>query len=215
MAEGFANGIRAGEYKATAAGRAIADAAYQAAIRELQIKSPSRRMYAVGAFAGQGFVNALFDYVAKARSAGAEMAISATTGLSAALTRMNDLVASNVDVQPKIRPVMDLSQIQNGVNQLNGMLTGHTMELATANVNGFGNRAITLNANIERLSKLNESSNREVVGAIAELRSDFGSLINAINGMHIRMDSGTVVGELVGKIDRSLGQIAMHKGRGS
>ena len=215
MAEGFAKGIEAGEYKATAAGRKIAKAAYEAAKKELDERSPSKVMYKIGDFAGLGFVNALLDNVARARSAGAKMASSATTGLTAALTKMNELVAGSVDINPTIRPVLDLSQVQNGVGQLDGMFTGRTMDLAAANVTGFGNRAITLNANIERLSKLNESSNREVVSAIAELRSDFGSLVNAINGMHIRMDSGTVVGELVGKIDRSLGQIAMHKGRGS
>lgn len=215
MAQGFANGIRAGQADATSAGRAIANAAYQAAMRELDEHSPSRVMYKVGAFAGQGFVNALYDYVARARSAGAKMASSATTGLTAALTRASDLVSDNLDLQPTIRPILDLSQIQNGVNQVSGMFAGHTMELAATNVSGFGNNAINMNASIDRLSKLNETSNREVISAIAELRGDFGSLVNAINGMHIRMDSGTVVGELVGKIDRSLGQIAMHKGRGS
>ncbi len=214
LVQGFAAGISENTFAAEAKAAAMADAAYDAAMAALDAHSPSRRFYKVGSYAGQGFINALSDYAGKAKNAGSKMASSATTGLTLALTKMGDFVTDSINASPTIRPVLDLSQVQNGASQLDGMFTGRTMELATVNVGGFGNHAINMNASIDRLSKLNEGSNREVIGAIAELRSDFGSLIDAINGMHIRMDSGTVVGELVGKIDRSLGQIAMHKGRG-
>ena len=212
LVRGFANGIDENTFRAEARAKAMAEAALRAARKALKVKSPSRAFYEVGDYAGQGFVNALVDYATKTYKAGTEMANAAKTGLSDAIGRITDAVNGNIDTQPTIRPVLDLTNIQNGADALNGLFTEQSLALAGVNA-GFGSGA-SIGDLIETI-KNSDSGNDDIITAIAELRSDFGSLVTAIRGMHIRMDSGAVVGELIGKIDNGLGQIASHKGRGN
>lgn len=121
LVEGFAKGISANTYKAEAKSAAMAKAAEEAAEKELRIKSPSRVFYGIGDFAGQGFVNALGDYGKKSYKAGSEMANSARSGLSDAISKVIDLINGDVDMNPTIRPVLDLSDIKSGVGTIDSM----------------------------------------------------------------------------------------------
>jgi len=212
---GFVNGIITNQYKAAYAGSALAAAALNAAIRRLGISSPSKEFYKVGDFSGQGFINALTDYESTSYKAGSAMAGSAIDGLANSISKIKSAIDSNVDTNPTIRPVLDLSNIQNGANAIDSMFANRTLDLAGINASHANfNSETNLNDVIFKIQKMNDDSNRSVVNAITNLRGDFGSLVEAIGHMHIRMDSGTVVGELIGKIDSGLGRIATHKGRG-
>lgn len=212
LVAGFCNGITQNTFMARARAKAMAEAALAAARAALAVASPSRKAYEIGAFFGEGFVNAIGDATGSVYKASTEMAGSAKEGLNDALSKVRGLINGDLDVVPTITPVLDLSEIQNGASQISGLFANQSVALAGANA-GYGNTN-NMASVIEAIqSKSNDNS--EVVSAIAELRSDFGALVEAINGMHIRMDSGAVVGQLIGKIDNSLGQIATHKGRGN
>ena len=122
LVEGFANGITAQTFAAEAAASAMASAALAAAKAALDINSPSEEMYEVGDYSGMGFVNALMDYAAKAYKAGYRMANKALSGVSNAISHINDVITSDIDTQPTIRPVLDLSDISSGVGTISNML---------------------------------------------------------------------------------------------
>ena len=211
MVEGFADGINANIWKAEAEARAMARAAKKAAELALGICSPSKVFYKIGDFTGLGFVNALGDYADKAYRSGKEMAVSARNGLNDAIRKVSDMINSGIDAQPTIRPVLDLSDIQNGVNGLNGLFGGQTLALSGATVGNV--RAVKdLSAQLNGTVK---TDNKDVINAITSLRGDVNALANAINNTQITMDSGVVVGTLIRKIDANLGQIANYKGRGN
>ena len=86
---GFANGISAGALAAATAARAMAQAAVRAAEEALAEHSPSRVMYRVGAYAGQGFINGLAAYNDKSYFSGHRMAESLVSGISS-IGRMLD-----------------------------------------------------------------------------------------------------------------------------
>ena len=119
LAGGFADGIRSQATAAANAAASVAKSAANAAKRELQIKSPSRVGYEIGDYFGLGFVNAIGDYAKKAFDASTEMAGSAETGLSKAISKISEVVDSNIDTQPTIRPVLDLSNVETGAKRLN------------------------------------------------------------------------------------------------
>lgn len=121
LATGFANGISANTYKAKAKAKAMAAAAAAAARKELDEHSPSRVGYEIGDFFGIAFVNGISDSVSKAYKASSEMAISAKDGLGSAIGKIADVVESNIDSQPTIRPILDLSDIKNGINTMSGL----------------------------------------------------------------------------------------------
>lgn len=194
LVSGFANGISSNAYRASAKARAMAKAAKQAAEYTLGIASPSKVFYKIGSYTGQGFVNALSDYTTRSYSAGSKMAEAARTGLSNAIGKVTDLLNGDMDAQPTIRPVIDLSDVESGTNAINSMLKmGSTIGMS-ANVGIISSRMNQRNQN---------GINSEVVSAIDKLRKDLGNVGNTsynVNG--ITYDDGSNMAELVKGIIR-------------
>ena len=196
VARGFANGISANTYMATAKARAMANQAASAARAALNEHSPSRVFYEIGDFAGQGFVNALDDYGQLSYKAGGSMADYATQGLRRAIRTVGDLLENGVDTQPRIRPVLDLSDVESGTGTLQSMLSNTDMTIgASANI-----RAISA---MMRQNGQN-GPNDDVISAINKLRSELGNVGGTsynING--ITYDDGTNVSEAVKSLIRA------------
>lgn len=154
LAIGFANGISDNAYYAAARSRAMARRAAEAAAAELDEHSPSKVGYHIGDFFGVAFVNAIEDYEDKAYSAGAGMANSAKTGLkqsvnsiSNAISEIVGLMSGDMETQPIIRPVIDLTNIQNGADRIRGLMRGvngyaltGSLDLATKTQSGIDSR---------------------------------------------------------------------------
>ena len=123
LVEGFADGISENTYRAEAKARAMARAAAEAAEDELDEHSPSRVGYHIGDFFGLGFVNAIGTHAVKAYNASAEMADSAKTGLGNAIAKVKDMIDNGVDGQPTIRPILDLSDVEEKSHRLNTLFS--------------------------------------------------------------------------------------------
>ena len=85
----------------------------------LEINSPSRVTRELGNYTGLGLVKGLRDYADKSYDAGANMAESMKGGLSNAISTISDLMDGDMDMQPTIQPVLDLSNVTKGANELN------------------------------------------------------------------------------------------------
>nr|DAQ84850.1 MAG TPA: tail tape measure [Caudoviricetes sp.] len=123
LVEGFADGITANTYLAEARARAMAAAAARAAERELDEHSPSKVGYRIGDFFGLAFVNAISDYADKSYKAGTNRAPAAKNGLSNAISKIREFVDGEMEVQPTIRPVLDLSEVRSGAGRLTAILS--------------------------------------------------------------------------------------------
>lgn len=119
--DGMTFGIFSGSGKIAAAARSVASVALNAAKSFLGINSPAKKFIPVGESMGEGTVvgqlNTLDDVAAGARAIGE----AALTAVQDSLSNMSDLVSSNIDLQPKITPVLDLTKAQDGFNQLSSM----------------------------------------------------------------------------------------------
>ena len=194
LAQGFANGIASGSLAAAVKARAMANAAKEAAKRALNEHSPSKVFYQIGAYAGQGFINAFGDYTSKAFNASYEMAEKAKSGLSKAISRVSDVLNSDMDAQPTIRPVIDLSNVKSGAAAINGMF----------------NRGVTIGANDNlravsyAMANRNQNGvNDDVIYAINKLGKQLGKLNNTtynVNG--ITYDDGSNITEAIKTIIR-------------
>ena len=195
LAIGFANGISSSSFAASVKATAMANAAAKAAKRALDEHSPSRVGYGIGAYFGQGFVNAIADYADRSYKVGSEMANAAKYGLNDSISKISDLISSDVDTQPTIRPVMDLSDIKSGVNTLGGMLN-------------FGSSVGVL-SNVGAVSAMMNRRNQnggtaEVVSAIEKLNDNLGKTGNtsySIGG--ITYDDGSNIAEAIRIITRA------------
>ena len=195
LATGFANGITANSYKAVAAARAMATAAKRAAEKALDINSPSKVFYKIGDFTGIGFVKALMDYAPKAYNAGRDIAESARTGLNKAISKITETFNSNLDMQPTIRPVIDLSDVESGASAIDSLLKmGSTLGIS-ANVGAVSSRMNQRNQN---------GGNDDLISAINDLKNTLsrpsGDTYN-ING--VTYDDGSNISNAVASIVRA------------
>lgn len=195
LVRGFANGISSNTYLATAKARTMASAADEAARRILGIRSPSTVGYEIGDYFGIGFVNGIDDNVKTAYKTSANMAEYARDGLTKALRKVSAILASDMDAEPTIRPVMDLSNISDGVASMNNMLSMSSSVGVLSNL-GSISRSIRNNQN---------GVNSDVVSAIKDLKRSLddaprGDSYN-VNG--ITYDDGSNVSDAVQALIRA------------
>ena len=189
LVEGFRDGISANTFKAEAKARAMAKAAAKAAEDALDINSPSKVGFGIGNFFGMGFVNALETYANKAYRASSDMAESARTGLSDSIDKFNSVANSDIDLQPVIRPVLDLSDVRSRAGSIGSLLNAGSSVGVLANV-------ASTSAMMNRYSQ--HSQNGEVVSAIDKLRKELGNVGGTtynVNG--ITYDDGSNIANAV------------------
>ena len=195
LVEGFMAGISDNTWRAEAEAEAMARAAVRAAERELGEHSPSKVFYQVGDYAGQGFINALSDYGDKSYSASAMMARSAKQGLSDSISKIKDIIGSDIDAQPTIRPVLDLSDLKTGMGAVNGLFNSRESLGVIANVG-------SINARMNR--SIQNGTNSDVVSAIDQLRKDLSSNMgNVYNIDGVTYDDGSNISEAVQALVRA------------
>lgn len=133
LVEGFAQAIDDNADKAINAVVRLGASAVEALRAALDEHSPSKVTYEIGDYAGIGFVNALIDNVSFAGMAGREMGNAAINGLAKTLMNINSIVSEDIDVQPTIRPVLDLSNVEAGASRLSSLLSrNQAMSISSA-----------------------------------------------------------------------------------
>ena len=193
----------------------VVDDAVEAAKNLLGIHSPSKVFEEMGKFVDEGFIVGLTSFAGRVVKATKDVGGKAINAMSGALSGISDIVTDGLDADPVIRPVLDLSQVQAGSGLLNGLFGQQTVALAGVNAGIIGGNMDTLSSLVAQMEKVNQNRNSEIVGAIATLREDVADLADAITKMKVILDSGTMVGELLPRIDSGLGRMAGHKGRGN
>ena len=182
LAQGFASGIRSGSFAASVAARAMANAAKNAAAKALDEHSPSKVGYKIGDFFGVGFTNGIANNFVDSSRAGTKMADNAKEALINAVSKMSNILDSNVDVQPVITPVLDLSNVTSGAASITSLLGGTQSVGVRSNLNAI-NTAMKLNQN---------GQNDDIISAIDKLRKELGNLNSgdtySINGVYASDD---------------------------
>ena len=192
VAGGFSSGIRANIQSAASAAARMASAASNAARQNLKIHSPSRVFKEIGSYVPQGFAQGISMFGGQVKKSVSTMADTATSTTQSVLAQMLSMIDSNIDAQPTISPVVDLSNARSGISALNGMLsTGQTI----------GIRASLNDINTSMNYKNQNGDIGEVVSAINKLRKDIGNMEHAtyqING--ITYDDGSNISDAISTI---------------
>ncbi len=175
----------------------------------LGIRSPSRVFGEIGNYAGLGFVNALLTYADRSYDAGLQMADATKDGLANSIQRIADVVNSDIDPEPVIRPVVDLSDVTRGAGEINGLFgSGRSIDLAWRASAG-------INASISEGKSGITVQNDDVVAELRSLRGEMAAMTERMERMQVVLDTGALVGGMAGPMDAALGQMAIRKGRGN
>lgn len=195
LVSGFASGISANTWRAEAKAKAMANAAERAAKEALDINSPSRVFAALGSGVVEGFVKGIDDNVSDAGIAASGMADVARTGFGNAISKINDFLSNDIDTQPTIRPVLDLSEVETGAGAIAGMFSATPSVGVLAKVGSINSM---MNARVQN------GGNSDVISAINKLGKSLGNIGGTsynING--ITYDDGTNVSEAVQTLVRA------------
>ena len=192
MVDGFASGISANTFKAEAKATAMANAAEKAAKEALDINSPSKVFRKIGYSVPEGFAMGIDRLSGVVKSSAISMGEVALSSVSNSISKIAGLVESDIDSQPTIRPVIDLTDVRSGVSTIGNLLQFDPSVGVLANV-GRINTSMNL-----------RTQNEDVVSAINKLRKDIGSMDRttySING--VTYDDGSNISEAVKTIVRA------------
>ncbi len=123
ITDGMANGIYSGRSSVTSAAREVAQSALAASKRALDIRSPSREFFKVGAFTSEGQALGMLSEIDMVTNASEDLGKSAIKALQDSLSNYGGETMLGIDENPVITPVFDLSQLQAGASAINGMLS--------------------------------------------------------------------------------------------
>lgn len=192
--QGFANGMSGSQYIATSAATSVMNAAIAAAKEAAGINSPSKVFYGLGNFSVQGFTNALHDSTSTVYAAGEDMAKASIDGMNNAVSRIADAINTDIDSQPTIRPVLDLTDVESNAGRIGGMLNGQTLSVGA-------NYAGSISAMMNRRSQ--NGSNADIIAALKDLRGDLSTNRGdtyQING--VTYDDGSNIAEFAHAVVR-------------
>lgn len=122
LIRGFVSGMVSVRKDVKAEAANIVSIANNAMRNEAKINSPSKVTTQFGRYWGQGFVDGVSDFVEVAGTTAAEMGENALDGLRNTLS--NPFETNDFDNTITIKPVIDLSEIQNGTGEIDRMLGG-------------------------------------------------------------------------------------------
>ena len=175
----------------------------------LREKSPSRVGMEIVKFWNLGLAKGMTDNVSSIIEGSHTVSNTMIDSMRNAVGMAYSYLEGTGDLNPRITPVLDLSNIQNGTSALNGMFGNRSMYLAADGGLGFEqNRA-------EALARLQmDATNSDVVAALGLLRGDVNNLNDAFSNTQVVLDSGALVGATARQMDNALGRINTYRGRG-
>lgn len=206
---GFARGIWANRNSVMEKVKMVADYAVAQLRRSLDEHSPSRVTEELGKFFTLGFANGIDGYSDVAVEKTATMAERTTEAFRSSLQTISDAISSDVEANPTIRPVMDLSNVRDSVTSINSMFSSQSARYAAIN-NRLSNETAAYRFELDQSSRYDNS---DVVSAIGGMQEEMTGLKDAMMDTQIVMDSGVLVGQLAPGMDRTLGRMSTRKSR--
>ena len=182
LVEGFKKGISEKAASVAESARTMVSNAISAAQKALKINSPSKVFMAMGNSVDEGFVKGIDQDSYKVVNSATNLVDKVVDNFARPLSAIADFI--DVDTNPVITPVLDLSNVQANSRRLNSMIPGS------------GNIALSTDAANIMTSSMgavqNGVSNAEVVSAIKDLKNNMpvaGNTSYNING--ITYDDGS------------------------
>lgn len=205
--EGIAQGVSNNIPTVTSAIRGMVGEMIKSANTAALIKSPSRKGAEIGMYFDLGIAQGVSDYSEDVSSASRRMITDLVGSASSAAAAITSIINDDMDNQPVIRPVLDLSDISANAGRMNGLFGSRTIGLTGAELAG----RVQTNANSIPVGSRSNFNTTEAIQSVNERLDNLGE---AMTHMKIVMDSGVLAGEIAPKVDKNLGKVIARKGRG-
>lgn len=127
--DGMTGGLFSGASRVIGAAADMAGRALSAAKNALGIASPSKEFTKVGAWSSEGMANGITKNASMVDAASEEVAKGAIATMQKSLRGMKEAVATDMQLTPTIKPILDLSSIKKDSNLIGGMLNPPTFNV--------------------------------------------------------------------------------------
>lgn len=122
---GLTGGLFSGAGAVGDAARAVANAALAEAKKALASHSPSKKFHQLGEDSSQGLANGLVANSSAVEDASSMVGKSAILAMQKSLIGMSTAVGAGFDLNPTISPVLDLTNVKKGVDNIGLMFSTH------------------------------------------------------------------------------------------
>ena len=147
MASGLANGIRKNANLAVLASKKVASQMLEAARETLEVNSPSKKFEKIGMYSDRGLANGVSKNSGLIISSIKDASTSALDAARSSLSNLANILMGDMDADPVIRPVVDMSDVNRSANRINGLVGGSRAMNIDATVRQAQNVASIMNRN--------------------------------------------------------------------
>lgn len=182
------------------------------------IHSPSRVMAGIGEYLSLGLAQGITDETDSVVQGVQDVSDTALSTMMDLAQRVGDIASDDFEYEPSIQPVVDMSDVQNGVDWLNDTL----FQNGTVALNA--ERTAGLAANVVRKAEINKAqqeeankpdpnanSNADIVESVETLADHIDGIARAVANMKVQMNGRKLVGEIINDVDEGLGKIASRR----
>lgn len=184
------------------------------------IHSPSRVMAGIGEYLTLGLAQGITDETDSVVQGVKDVSDTALATMTNLAQRVGDIASDDFEYEPSIQPVVDMSDVQNGVDWLNDTLFQNGSVALNAE------RTAGLAANVVRRAEVTkvqqEEANRtdpkanpnaDIVSSVEALGEHIDSIARAVANMKVQMNGRKLVGEIINDVDEGLGKINRRNNR--
>ena len=179
------------------------------------IHSPSRVMAGIGEYLSLGLAQGITDETDSVVQGVQDVSDTALSTMMDLAQRVGDIASDDFEYEPSIQPVVDMSDVQNGVDWLNDTL----FQNGTVALNAESTAGLA--ANVVRKAELTKSQqeednkadqkanpNADIVSSVEALGEHIDSIARAVANMKVQMNGRKLVGEIINDVDEGLGKIS-------
>lgn len=198
VASGFASGIRRAISSVASAAISMASSAINSAKSTLRINSPSKVFKKIGSGIPEGFAMGIGMFGERIKDSVTSMSDTAINSTKGVIAHLSDVLTfADLDSQPTIRPVIDLSSVESGTAAINGMFNNSDFAIGAK---------MNLNAISSSMNRRNQNGvNDDIVSAIDKLRKDVGNLESRSYSIgDITYSSGSEVANAIETLTRAV-----------
>lgn len=199
IVQGLINGIRSKVSSAVYAIKNLGQSVINAGKKILGIHSPSRVFESIGNFTILGFVKGIKNNLSLAKTSMEEMGEKVTSTMNNTVSRITSMLNNDMDMNPTITPVIDLSEVKKGSKHIGNLISGNNRSISLA-TSGAG----IMTASINGIQNGVSYGNGDIIKAIKDLKNTISNNSTSsynING--ITYDDGTNVSKAVETLVRA------------
>lgn len=213
IATGVSKGITDGTSIVTIAATDMAVAAYNAAMAALDANSPSKVFMNVGSYIGLGMALGIDGTSDNVVSSVNDMSDSAINTAGTVMATIGRIMAEETDANPTITPVLDLTNLNAGMDSFKRSLEGNRITIDADTSYRYAGSVGDSGKSDSSESIQNRISFDGIYERMNQMNQAINTLGTSIRSMKLVLDSGVVAGGVTDGVDQNIGRKAFYAAR--